>query len=296
VDATSRSGPLSLHVLSTSEQLERVLVAWSGERFRAEDALMVSEAFRVLKTELFSPEADILLDEIIAEGTGPARTYRFKVEPDTIPPQQAMVLGMSLRAACRWGAAMNTVMDCVALAAQDIFKTSTAFLGQRIRISAQVAAWRDVRMRQPASVGPTSALIDPARLADPSDHVVLGLHAATVRPDRLRPLFQAIDKSVVQAYSKENAKTLISPAEWEAAYGGAGSSATRNPVEAPAKRGSRRGRARARAVYQRSGGGWAPPTRTPSLAHHRAPDADRSGPRPTFSTNPSPATQPPGTR
>jgi hypothetical protein len=108
-------------------------------------------------------------------------------------------------------------LECEALAAQDA--SATTFLNHRIKTSTSVAAWREIRSRQPVAVGPSPTLLDPARLADPTDHISLGLHTSTIRPDRLRSFVQALDRSVTQTWTKNNSKAVVSAVEWERAYG-----------------------------------------------------------------------------
>lgn len=224
-DLLARAGPLASYVLSDAERLERVLRAWRDERWCDEDRPRVLDAFRVLSTEVFSPEADISFQNIVAKGSssvsGPGafdRTYAYGAGVDDLPRFSRLSLGMSLRAAIRWGSSLLTIFEAEERVLQNISKRSTAFLDLPAKTSSGLAALAELRDMQPSEVAAASDLPSGTRLADPFDLIVLGLHLATITPDRLRSFLLSWRRELVAKWTKRNSKSLISSSVWDSRY------------------------------------------------------------------------------
>lgn len=218
-DALKREGAYASHVISASELYERIIRAWRSERFRTEDAHELSLAFDTFTTDILSDEADMLNENIRGVGTDHTRHYIYATDPDLLSKESRIILAMALRAAGRWGQSLVTILKCVAYAEQDISKTATAFMNIRMKCSANVAMWREVQTSQPAGVGPSSALPAGYRLADPDDYITLGLHMATLTPERIRVFLQGLTRAKSQVFCKQNSKALISSSEWTVKHG-----------------------------------------------------------------------------
>ena len=217
-DLLKRSGTYASHVLSPAECYERVFRAWRAEKFRSEDGACVSRAFDVLSYQVLSKQADILSQHIVGIGTDAQRHYSYAKGVEEFLEPETDILSIALNSAVNWGEAVSTILRAEALAAQDVHKSATAFLDKATKTSADVASWDEIKNSQVAIVGPSDGLPDPMRLADPRDMMVLGLHVATVKPERLRLFLQALTRSFTQDFSKRNSKALISPAIWEKQY------------------------------------------------------------------------------
>ena len=240
-DPLSRTGPLACHVISTADLYERALRVWQyAVRWRAEDVVEVDTAFARLTNEVFSPASDILADPryIVASGAGIERTYSYTTDPEAMPLPAATVLAMALQSAASWGERMVGIMK--AEAATGDASAATLLLNQQVRVGARSAALAELRTLQVAAVGPVAGLPDAGRLADGNDFLAIGLHVATVRPDRLRTFLTAVALDIARRYIHRNRDVLVTLPQWEAIYG---QRSRAPPLTAPSTRGQRRWRA-----------------------------------------------------
>lgn len=217
-DALTRRGPLACHVLSTGEMLERVLRGWrTSVRWRAEDVPGVDAAFLRLGTDLFSAASDILADPryVTPHGTEHDRSYRYASDPDSMPATLATALALALQAASHWGEKVVDILRAEAATSS----VATLYLNQPEKVNVQSAALGEIRLVQVAAVGPVGGLPDPARLADTCDYICFGLHAATVRPERLRTFLAAVVGEVTRRFTSRNKGAVLSAAQWATEYG-----------------------------------------------------------------------------
>jgi hypothetical protein len=231
-DLLQRKGTYSSHCLSPADLYERTIRAWRSERYRSEDQADLKIAFDVLANDVLGATADILNECVRGVGSDPTRHYEYISNPDLASISDVTMLSMALQTVRTWGQALLTIMKAEAYSEMDIARTATGFLNLKTKRSAGVATWMEIQTSQQAAVGPSSALPDASRLADPQDCLCLGLHLATLKPERIRPFLQALGRVLVQSWTKRNARALVSPAEWAAKYGGAGGEKPKAPQPA----------------------------------------------------------------
>lgn len=217
-DPLARSGPLAFVARPPADVFMGIMQAWkSAVHWRVEDVPRVEAAFRALLSQVCSDEADLLARNVVASGEGVGRTYRYATLPDLLDTDARRVLGMALRAATSWGEKLIDILHAEALVTP-----GTAYLDQPVRTSAAAAALAQLRELQHEGCGPSSQVPEVDRLADNKDFVVVGLHLATIKPERLRAFLRVYVRGLGQEFAKLNSKALVGPATWQSSYGRAG--------------------------------------------------------------------------
>ena len=206
--AITRSGPYASDCVPVSSVLSRVLDSWAAVRYSPPDRLAVDTAIQSLRS-LLSPEADLLLQVVRPSGNGPHRTYTL------IGPLEPAVVS-ALRLAVQWGLALRALAEADATLEKD---TASAFLDEAVKTPVAVAAWREIQ-RASAKTVFIPGSFDVARLADHRDPVVLGLHAVTLPPTRLRPFFNELSDFFGSQWAKLNKHAVVGPGVWQRRFRG----------------------------------------------------------------------------
>ena len=256
-DPIARKGPLASHAMTDARALESILDAIANARYRPQDVASVTAATAILRAELFSASADVLLGCLRATSEKPTeRTYVYRFDMDARGKSTRLALGMALRAATRWGEAFAKVNFARHAADAAFAAKGTAFLDKAAKVSAEMAFWStEIAREQPNEMRGEEDLPTEYDLAQQADFMVMGLHLATVRPRSLRTFMDKHSRHLVAAFVKDNKKNLLSYSAWQAKHGAKGE---RDATSTAAEGGRRafRGR-RGRRGGGLSGGGGA---------------------------------------
>ena len=256
-DSLLRKGPLASHALSDAELLTRLLNEWEVRAVQPEWCARVADAIRTLRTEIFTPEADVLSETMVGTSTCPKRSYGYRTEPDAMKADEAQMLGSALRRARGWGAAMRDLMSAWASKAS-ADNMGSLYLDSAAKVSIEKEYWTVENPRCQATVlGPQSSLPGEFELSQPGDLLVIGLHLVTIRPTLLEQHLSRAARALVAAFQKTSKAVTISYTAWSTKYkarpSGGGQGGRGNPnTPAPPGQGKR---SQGRRGGARGGGG-----------------------------------------
>ena len=219
VDSLLRKGPLSGATLTDAEALARLFDEWNSRPVPAEWRQRVSDAIRTLRAEVFTSEADIVAECMVASSVNADRTYTYKKDPALFTPSERNVMGTAMRIVRGWGTALREILRAWAVS-DSAADRGSAYVDSSAKCSVERALWLDENPRRQAAVlGARSCLPSDYELSQPSDLTVLGLHIITIRPENIETHLARMTAAMCVEFKKESKGTYLNYTAWNAKYG-----------------------------------------------------------------------------
>ena len=215
VDPLLRQGPSPCLVLSPAEGLRQSLQSWQDSaRCLPEDLSRWRDSFETIKVSFFDGHAQVVLENVAAEGTLASRKFLLRNRPDEMTDVQQTAVGCALRRAHYLGVALWHVFRMVARHEWKVEGRPGYVLRSAVEIPVAVhIAEEAIAERLRELLGHRLPQLE--QLSDPKYPMWLGIFAGTLPIETLQSSLEEIFRSRCAAWRTANSGAFCNTFERE---------------------------------------------------------------------------------